>query len=156
MNKRRDNQIGAPARRQGHIGVIVAGSMCSGLVVSLVLVVGPLGGAQEHLIMGAALLGWALVAVLSIRWSDHPQRWAMVPAVLMALAGVSLVIFKPDADAFNALGWIWPPALIALAVWMTLQARRQLQSVMRNLVLYPLFMAIGLARVGVRRANSQA
>ncbi|HEY6114368.1 MAG TPA: alpha/beta fold hydrolase [Candidatus Dormibacteraeota bacterium] len=159
MNKRRDNQIGAPARRQGHIGVIVAGSMCSGLVVSLVLVVGPFGGAQEHLIMGAALLGWALgwalLAVLSIRWSDQPQRWAMVPAVLMALAGVSLVIFKPDADAFNALGWIWPPALIALAVWMTLQARRQLQSLMRNLVLYPLFMAIGLAGIGGSYATIQ-
>ena len=159
MNKRRDNQIGAPARRQGHIGVIVAGSMCSGLVVSLVLVVGPFGGAQEHLIMGAALLGWALgwalLAVLSIRWSDQPQRWAIVPAVLMALAGVSLVIFKPDADAFNALGWIWPPALIALAVWMTLQARRQLQSLMRNLVLYPLFMAIGLAGIGGSYATIQ-
>ena len=159
MNKRRDNQIGAPARRQGHIGVIVAGAMCSGLVVSLVLVVGPFGGAQEHLIMGAALLGWALgwalLAVLSIRWSDQPQRWAMVPAVLMALAGVSLVIFKPDADAFNALGWIWPPALIALAVWMTLQARRQLQSLMRNLVLYPLFMAIGLAGIGGSYATIQ-
>jgi len=159
MNKRRDNQIGAPARRQGHIGVIVAGAMCSGLVVSLVLVVGPFGGAQEHLIMGAALLGWALgwalLAVLSIRWSDQPQRWAIVPAVLMALAGVSLVIFKPDADAFNALGWIWPPALIALAVWMTLQARRQLQSVMRNLVLYPLFMAIGLAGIGGSYATIQ-
>jgi pimeloyl-ACP methyl ester carboxylesterase len=139
--------------------VIVAGSMCSGLVVSLVLVVGPFGGAQEHLIMGAALLGWALgwalLAVLSIRWSDQPQRWAMVPAVLMALAGVSLVIFKPDADAFNALGWIWPPALIALAVWMTLQARRQLQSLMRNLVLYPLFMAIGLAGIGGSYATIQ-
>src|ERR1051325_1830405 len=159
MNKRRDNQIGAPARRQGHIGVIVAGAMCSGLVVSLVLVVGPFGGAQEHLIMGAALLGWALgwalLAVLSIRWSDQPQRWARVPAVLMALAGVSLVIFKPDADAFNALGWIWPPALIALAVWMTLQARRQLQSVMRNLVLYPLFMAIGRAGIGGSYATIQ-
>src|ERR1051326_5960628 len=140
MNKRRDNQIGAPARRQGHIGVIIAGSMCSGLVVSLVLVVGPFGGAQEHLIMGTALLGWALgwalLAVLSIRWSDQPQRWAMVPAALMAVAGTGLLVFRPDANAFNVLGWMWPPALIALAVWTTLQARRSVGSIARRLVLY--------------------
>jgi pimeloyl-ACP methyl ester carboxylesterase len=152
MNTGRDNQLGAPARRQGHIGVIVAGSMFFGLVVSLVLVVGPFGGAQEHVIMGTALLGWALgwalLAVLSIRWSDQPQRWAMVPAALMALAGAGLLVFRPDANAFNALGWIWPLALIALAVWMTWQARRHLRSLTRPLMLYPLFVALVLAGIG--------
>jgi pimeloyl-ACP methyl ester carboxylesterase len=152
MNTGRDNQLGAPARRQGHIGVIVAGSMFFGLVVSLVLVVGPFGGAQEHVIMGTALLGWALgwalLAVLSIRWSDQPQRWAMVPAALMALAGAGLLVFRPDANAFNALGWIWPLALIALAVWMTWQARRHLRSLTRPLTLYPLFVALVLAGIG--------
>src|SRR5438105_1190324 len=147
-------EIDAPARpiRKGRVGLIVAGSMFSGLVVSLVLVIGPFGGAQEHVIMGTALLGWALgwalLAVLSTRWSDQPQRWAIVPTALMALAGASLLLFKPDANAFNALGWIWPPALIALAVWMTLQARRYLRSIARRLVLYPLFAGIVLAGVG--------
>src|SRR6266566_2792827 len=114
--------IAAPARpfRTDRVGLIVAGSMITGFVVALVLVIGPFGGAQEHVIMGTALLGWALgwalLAVLSIRWSDQPQRWAVVPAALMALAGASLLIFRPDASAFNALGWIWPPALIALAI----------------------------------------
>src|SRR6266850_7344473 len=123
------------------LGLIVAGSMFSGLVASLVLVVGPFGGAQEHVIMGTALLGWALgwvlLAALSIRWSDQPQRWAIVPAALMALAGAGLLVFRPDADAMNLRGWIWPLALIALAVWMTVQARRTLRSVTRRLVLYP-------------------
>jgi pimeloyl-ACP methyl ester carboxylesterase len=137
---------------KGRVGLIVAGSVITGLVVSLVLVIGPFGGAQEHVIMGTALLGWALgwalLALLSIRWSDQSQRWAVVPAALMALAGVSLLIFRPNANAFNVLGWIWPPALIALAVWMTLQARRNLRSIARRLVLYPLFAGIVLAGVG--------
>lgn len=102
--------------------------------------------------MGTALLGWALgwalLALLSIRWSDQPQRWAVVPAALMAVAGTGLLVFRPDANAFNVLGWIWPPALIALAVWMTLQARRNLRSIARRLVLYPLFAGIVLAGVG--------
>src|SRR3989440_896986 len=147
-------EIDAPARpiRKGRVGLIVAGSLFSGLVVSLVLVVGPFGGAQEHLIMGTALLGWALgwalLAVLSIRWSDQPQRWAVVPAPLMALAGAGLLGFRPDANAMNLLGWIWPLALIALAVWMTVQARRTLRSITRRLVLYPLFVGLVVAGVG--------
>ena len=149
----RDHGIGAPARpiRKGPVGLVVAGSMFSGLVVALVLVVGPFGGAQEHVIMGTALLGWALgwalLAVLSILWSDQPQRWAIVPAALMALAGASLLILRPDASAMNLLGWIWPLALIALAVWMTVQAHRSLHSLARQLVLYPLF--VGLVVAGV-------
>src|SRR6266705_6169548 len=134
------------------IGLIVAGSMCLGLVVSLVLVLGPFGGAQEHVIMGSALLGWALgwasLAVLSIRWSDQPQRWAVVPAALMALAGSSLLMARPDANAMNLLGWVWPLVLIALAVWMTVQARRNLRSLARRLVLYPLFVGLVVAGVG--------
>src|SRR5256886_6810543 len=153
MNLYRDHQIGAPVRpmRKVHIGLIFAGSMFAGLVVALVLVVGPFGGAQEHVIMGAALLGWALgwalLAVLSMRWSDQPQRWAVLPAALMAVAGASLLVFRPDANVMNLLGWIWPLALIALAVWMTVQARRHLRSLARPLVLYPLFAGHLLARV---------
>src|SRR2546422_4640252 len=147
------NEMGGPARpiHKGRVGLIVTGSMFAGLVVALALVVGPFGGAQEHVIMGAALLGWALgwalLAVLSMRWSDQPQRWAVLPAALMAVAGASLLVFRPDANVMNLLGWIWPLALIALAVWMTVQARRDLRSLARRLVLYPLFGGLVVAGV---------
>src|SRR6266568_574924 len=150
----RDHEIDAQDRsiRKGRVGVIVAGSMITGFVVALVLVIGPFGGAQEHVIMGTALLGWALgwalLAVLSTRWSHQPQRWAIVPAALMALAGASLLIFTPDANTMNLLGWIWPLALIALAVWMAVQARRTLRSITRRLILYPLFVGLVVAGVG--------
>src|SRR5438445_3170256 len=152
-SKYRDHEIDANGLsiREGRVGLIVAGSLITGFVVALVLVIGPFGGAQEHVIMGTALLGWALgwglLAVLSMRWTDQPQRWAAEPAALMALAGASLLIFRPDANAFNVLGWIWPPALIALAVWMTMQARRHLRSLTRQLMLYPLFVALITAGV---------
>ena len=56
-------------RRSRHIGIrqiglIVAGSLITGSVVALVLVIGPFGGAQEHVIMGTALLGLALSRTL--------------------------------------------------------------------------------------------
>src|SRR5438552_805080 len=153
-SKYRDHETDAPDRpiRKGRVGPMVAGSLITGFVVALVLVIGPFGGAQEHVIMGTALLGWALgwalLIVLSTRRSHQPQRWAIVPAALMALAGACLLIFKPDANAMNLLGWIWPLALIALAVWMTVQARRTLRSITRRLMLYPLFVGLVVAGLG--------
>src|SRR5256885_8563562 len=153
-SKHRAREVHSPDRsiRKGRVGLIVAGSLITGFVVALVLVIGPFGGAQEHVIMGTALLGWALgwalLAVLSTSWSNQPQRWAIAPAALMALAGAFLLIFTPDANAMNLLGWIWPLALIALAVWMTVQARRTLRSITRRLILYPLFVGLVVAGLG--------
>jgi len=151
--QRRDHEtdVSEEPIRKGHVGLIVAGSMITGFVVALALVIGPFGGAQEHVIVGTALLGWAfgwaLLSGLSTLWTDEPQRWTVVPAAVLAVTGGSLLIFRPDANAFNALGWVWPPASIALAVWMTLQSRRNLRSVARRLILYPLFVALVIAGV---------
>jgi pimeloyl-ACP methyl ester carboxylesterase len=134
------------------IGLDVAASLIVGGVVSIVFVVGTFAGSQEHVIMGTALLGWALgwalLFGLSTAWTDQPQRWAAVPAGLMALSGFGLLIFAPDANAFNLLGWVWPVALVVLAVWMTLQARMHLRSPTRRFLLYPLFVALIVAGVG--------
>ncbi|HZQ49227.1 MAG TPA: alpha/beta hydrolase [Candidatus Dormibacteraeota bacterium] len=147
-----DRSEGGALVRRRRIGLIVTGSLLVGFVASVILVVVLFGGAQEHVIMGTALIGWALgwamLAILSTRWTDQPQRWAAVPAALMALAGAGLLIFQPDANAFNALGWIWPPALIALAIWMAIQARRNLRSLTRGLLLYPLLGALVITGVG--------
>src|SRR3954454_3057769 len=71
---------GAAARKRGHIGRIVAGAVASGLVGAVVLVAGPCAGAREHVITGSVLLAfafaWAMLALLSQRWTDQPQRWA--------------------------------------------------------------------------------
>ena len=62
------------------IGRIVVGCLTAGVLVALALVVGPVAGAQEHVITGTVLLAfaasWALLATLSILRTDQPQRWA--------------------------------------------------------------------------------
>src|SRR5687767_5710198 len=77
-----------------HIGLIVTGCLIGGLVAALVLVVGPVAGAQEHVITGTALLtfsaNWALLATLSMLRTEQPQRWAFALASFMALAGAAL------------------------------------------------------------------
>src|SRR5436853_3164996 len=128
---------------KGHIGLIVAGSLVSGLVAAIVLVVGPLGGSQEHVITGAVLLafafGWALLALLSARWTDQPQRWAALPAAFMALFGTGLIVFAPDARALNVVSWFWPLPVLALVVWMIAAARHELPGLTRRWFLYPVF-----------------
>jgi pimeloyl-ACP methyl ester carboxylesterase len=136
----------APTR--GHIGRIVAGSLIAGLVAAIVLVVGPLAGAPEHVITGSVLLAfaaaWAVLAVLSERWTDQRQRWAFVPAIFMAFAGGIILALAPTG---NQLGWVWPPVVAALAVWMIVRARRDLHSRTRWLV-YPVCGALFLSAVG--------
>ena len=137
----------APAK--GHIGRIVAGSLIGGLFGAIVLVAGPFAGAQEHVITGSVLLAfasaWAMLAVLSERWTDQPQRWAFVPAGFMALAGGSILAFAPTG---NEAGWVWPPVVAALAVWMIVRARRDLRSRTRVWLLYPVCVALFLSAVG--------
>ena len=133
----------------GRIGWIVAGSLATGVVAALLLVAAPFIQVQENDITGALLggfaLGWAMLAVLSVRYSDQPQRWAVVPAVFMGVSGVLLVAF--GSDVIDVLRWVWPPALLALTVWMAVQANRQLHSRSRWLVIYPVIAVMALASV---------
>src|SRR6476619_7887966 len=112
---------------KGRIGLIVAGSLATGLVVALVLVAAPFVEAKENVLTGMVLLafalGWALLAVLSVRFSDQPQRWATAPAVFLAAVGVAS--FNGSTAVQDVLGWTWPPALIMLVVWMLPRVRRQ-------------------------------
>jgi len=138
-----------PERRAG-IGWIVAGSLATGLLAALSLVAAPLVPAEESAVTGAVLcgfaLGWAMLAVLSVRFTDQPQPWAAVPAVVMGLGGALLVGFGSPVD--EALAWVWPPVVLALAVWMIVRTRRQLHSRSGRRLLYPVIAFLGLAAVG--------
>ena len=136
-----------PRRR---IGSIVAGSLVTGLVVGLLLVAAPFIPAEESAVTGALLcgfaLGWAMLAVLSMRFSDHPQRWALVPAVFMGVSGLLMVGFGSSVQP--VLSWVWPPALPVLVLWMIIRSHRQLRSRSRPWLLYPVFAALIFAAVG--------
>ena len=146
-------RAGAAQRRpQRRSAVIVASSLLAGLVAAMALVVGPFAGGRESVITGAILLGfavgWALLAVLSVRLTDRPQRWAAVPAAAMAIAGAGLMVLAPGVAVLTALGWVWPPLLLALVVWMIVHARRRQSSRVQPWLLYPVFGVLALAAVG--------
>ena len=135
---------------EGHIGLIVAASLAAGLVAALVLVAAPFIPVKDNILIGVVLLafalGWALLAVLSVRFSTQPQRWAAAPAVFFAVAGlVSLLGSQAVRDVF---GWVWPPALLALVVWMIIRVRRQVRSRAARWLLYPVLAVLMVAAVG--------
>ena len=133
------------------IAPIVAGCLISGLVAAIVLFT-LLRRPEEHVVTGTMLLafafGWALLALLSVRLTDQPQRWALAPAAFMALVGAGLIIFAPSDRLLGASGWVWSPLLLALVAWMTIQARRHLRSRVGRWLLYPVFAFLALAAVG--------
>jgi pimeloyl-ACP methyl ester carboxylesterase len=108
--------------------------LATGLVAAFLLVAAPFIPAQESAVTGAVLcgfaLGWAMLAVLSVRFTDQPQRWAAAPALVMGLgglpgqlidvgghrlhlnctgAGTPTVVLEPGGGELSSnLGWITP------------------------------------------------
>jgi pimeloyl-ACP methyl ester carboxylesterase len=135
---------------RGHIGWSVAGSLAIGLVVALLLVAAPFIPAEESRVTGAVLcgfaVGWVMLVFLSVRFTDQPQRWAAAPALLMGLGGVLLVAFGSSVQA--VLNWVWPPVMLALAIWMIVRVHRQLRSRSARWLLYLVVGVLALASVG--------
>jgi pimeloyl-ACP methyl ester carboxylesterase len=135
---------------RGRIGLIVAASFTTGLVVALLLVAAPFIPAKENVLTAVVLLafafGWALLAVLSVRFSEQPQGWAAAPALFMGLAALISLIGSDTVQ--NVFGWVWPPVLLGLVVWMIIRAPRQLRSRTRWWLLYPLLAVLALASIG--------
>ena len=66
--------------------VVVAVSMITGLAAAVAGVVVSVGGTEpvvDGLVLFGFAVGWTLLAALSVRFTDQPQRWAAVPAAVM-------------------------------------------------------------------------
>ena len=141
---------GTPGPR-GHVGWIVFGSLVTGLVAALLAVFVPFVPVRESALAGAVLcgfaLGWVMLAVLSVRFTDQPQRWAWGPALFLGVGGLLLLGFGGSV-VDDVLGWVWPPALLALTVWMSLRVHRDLRSAVGRWLLYPVFAVTGLVAIG--------
>jgi pimeloyl-ACP methyl ester carboxylesterase len=137
-----------PTRR--HV-FVVAASLVVGFLFPVVLALGPAAGGGESRMTGAALLGWgigwALIAILSIRFTDQPHRWALVPAGILGVTGIALIAVAPGAAVMDLLAWVWPVPILVLAIWLILRVRRDVQGRSRWL-LYPVVGVLALLAVG--------
>ena len=141
---------GEPRRHRIGIGKIVVLSMGAGLAAALLFQFIPwptvdANFATAMVLLGFAL-GWALLAALSARWTDQPQRWAYAPALFMGVSA-ALLLFLPDA-VLGALDWVWPPALLLLVAWVFRHAKRDLRSRTRTWLLNPVLAVLVLFALG--------
>jgi pimeloyl-ACP methyl ester carboxylesterase len=138
--------------RRGRIRATIAGSLLTGVVLAAALPLVVFGSGSEAVITGSALLGfaagWAMLAWLTSRRTTQPQRWAWVPAAALGATGVGLLVTTPDDPALTAAGWMWPPLLLALAVWMAVRLRRSLAAGSGRWLLYPVVAVMAAAAVG--------
>jgi pimeloyl-ACP methyl ester carboxylesterase len=145
------DRLDAERSGKGRVGLRVAGSMLAGAVTALVLVLLVFDGAVEPVITGWALLGfafgWAMLA-FTLRHTDQPQPWAWIPAISLAALGLASLVFRPSDSVMRAIGWVWPVLVVALAIWILLQAGRTLHNWSRRVVLYPVLALTVLAGVG--------
>jgi pimeloyl-ACP methyl ester carboxylesterase len=143
-------RAGVEAIVTSRIGWVVAGSLAVGLVAAAILVVLPLVPAEGDAVLGVVLcgfaLGWAMLAVLSVRLTDQPQRWAIAPALFMGIGGLLLLGLGSSVD--RVLGWVWPPLLLALVIWMAVRIHRGLRSRTGRWLLYPVLALLAVASVG--------
>ena len=142
--------LGAHTGRRVPFAVAVAASMLGGLALTLLLVLVVFAGATEPVITGAGLVGlgsgWALLAVLTTRFTSQPQRWAAVPAAVMATTGTALLAVRPGDGTLTAAGWVWPPAALVLAVW-TWRAARHATTGRSRWLLYPAIALVAVTAV---------
>src|SRR3954464_1139769 len=137
--------------RTGPMFRTVLASLLTGAFSAAVLTLVVFPGAREHTTTGLALVafavGWAMLDLLTTRFTKQPQRWARIPAVVMGVTGAALIALAPGNDGLTASGWAWPPVLFALTTWMVVQLRRAMTSRARWLV-YPVLTGLALASIG--------
>lgn len=129
----------------------IAGSILAGLALAGAFVLGPASTGSEATVTGGILvafgLGWGVMAATTTRFSAQPQTWMSVPAAVLSLIGLGLLVTQPDAVAMDVLGWIWPPVILILGIWMTARARAAIRGRGQWLVL-PLAAVLVVAAVG--------
>lgn len=138
-------------RPRAGIGGLIAASMAAGLVVATALVAAPFIPTRTDVLTGVVLLGfafgWAVLAVLSGRVTDHPQRWAVAPAVFFAMAAM-MSLLGPDTAVGRGFSWVWPMLLLAVVVWSITRVRRQVPGPARRWLVYPLLAVLAVSAIG--------
>jgi pimeloyl-ACP methyl ester carboxylesterase len=148
---RHETATSSTGPKSGPVARIISGSLAAGAAAALVLSLVVFAGGTESVITGSVLIGfafgWALIAKLTSRYTNRPQRWAFVPAGFMGATGVALVALAPGYDAMTRLSWVWPPVVAVMAGWIFVQVRRSLIGAGRW-VLLPVVAVLGLASIG--------
>jgi pimeloyl-ACP methyl ester carboxylesterase len=137
---------------QGPFARITLAFMAFGVLGAATTTFVALPSASEARVVGGALVafaaGWGLLARLTTRYTNRPQTWARVPALVLAASGALMVVVAPGEPAMSRLPWVWAPALVALGAWTGWRSRRDLPRRRARMLVYPVAAAMVAAGVG--------
>ena len=142
-----DPEAGSPST-SGRLVWIVSLALAAGFAAALLLSFLPFVPVEENALTGAVMcgfgVGWFVLWLLSARLTAHPQRWAVIPALLMGVSGLLLMALGSP----SVLDWVWPPALMTVAIWMTYRTRHDMPSRTGRVQLYLVFAILAITAVG--------
>lgn len=69
-------------------------------------------------------LGWVAVFVLSKRFGDVPNTWALIPALVMTVIGALLLSAGVGEQFLEVASTLWPLGLIALGGYFVVRTQR--------------------------------
>jgi pimeloyl-ACP methyl ester carboxylesterase len=93
-----------------------------------------------------------MLAFLTTRMTNSPQRWAYGLAAFLGVAGAALLALAPGDDGLRAAAWVWPPALVLLVAWSTRRMRADVPGRSRWL-LYPVLAVLSATAIGALGNN---
>jgi len=142
----------ASAPTTTRVGIVVFGSIASGVLLGLLFALVVFAGGPESQITGSALValgaGYMVLAAASRRFTAQPQSWARTPGVATSAAGLAVLALAPGDRVLGLAGWVWPLLLVALVGTSFLNARRSLRHWSRQAFVYPALFVLLLAAAG--------
>jgi len=117
-------------------GWIIPGGILSGIGAGIALVDGPLTGLvpgdEGGLFMLAFAGGWFLITLLTGLFTDETHWWALIPGGIMALIGLAAGYGSIFAWTLEALGRVWPIALIVVGLVVLFRSRHPQKGDVQN------------------------
>ena len=141
----------ARAPSAARLPLVVFGSIATGSLLGLALVLVVFAGASEGRITGSALValgvGYTALAVAS-RVTVQPQAWALPPGVATIAVGLAVLVLDPGSRLLGLAGWVWPVLVLLLVASSFTSARRSLRHWSRRVFLYPALLVLLLVAAG--------
>jgi hypothetical protein len=109
--------------------LLVPGGILGGLGVGTVLAYALEGRLAPDAIGGLVVLclglGFLLIVALQALVAKYTHWWPLVPAGLLMLIGSTLLFGGSTSLIMQALGYLWPLALLACGIWILARALRR-------------------------------
>lgn len=110
------------------IGLLIPGGILSGLGLGVWLITGPFHSLEEAdqggVFLLAFALGWGLISLLSLLFTERVCWWPLIPGGILALIGGGLLWGEVGRQVLEWVGKLWPVALIAVGLYLLLGRRR--------------------------------